>query len=546
MKYPLIAAMALLALSCRVKETERQNVFRYNESKGIATLDPAFARSQALIWPVIQLYNGLVQLDEHLEITPCIAHKWEVSQDGRTYTFHIRDDVYFHDHPVFEDGKGRKVVATDFVFSLNRITDPAVASPGAWIFHLLDKGRGTNYTGLEAPDDTTLRIYLSEPFPAFTSLLTEPYCFVVPREAVDHYGRDFRSHPVGTGPFRMAIWREDEKLVLTRNMNYFEKDSLGRPLPYLDAVSISFIKDKQSEFMEFMLGNLDFLSGVHPAYKDELMTRYGKLNPAYEGRIRMLSEPYLNTEYLGILVDTSLELVKGSPLLDRRVRQAINFGFDRAKMMKYLRNGIGTPAFNGFVPDGIPGYDTSVVTGYSYDPDRARELLIRAGYPGGEGLPPVTLTTTSDYLDLCEYIQHELMDIGMDIRINVSTGAAFRNMVANSGLEFFRGSWIADYPDAENYLALFYSRNFSPSGPNYTHYSNPQYDRLYERAMRTLTDEERYPIYYGMDQLITDESVIIPLYYDQVVRFIPVGLEGLGTNPMNLLILKRARWIDLD
>ena len=340
----------------------------------------------------------------------------------------------------------------------------------------------------------------------------------------------------------MTIWREDEKLVFSKNMNYFEKDSLEHSLPYLDAVSISFIKDKQSEFMEFMLGNIDFLSGVHPAYKDELITRFGKLNPVYADRIEMLSEPYLNTEYLGILVDTSLELTRGSPLMNRKVRQAINFGFDREKMMKYMRNDIGNPAFNGFVPDGIPSYDTAQVKGYSYDPDRARELLSQAGYPEGTGLQPVTLTTTSDYLDLCEYIQHELMDIGIDIRINVSTGAAFRNMVANSKLQFFRGSWIADYPDAENYLALFYSRNFSPSGPNYTHYSNPLYDSLYERAMRTLSDKDRYAVYYQMDQLIIDESIIIPLYYDQVVRFIPAGLEGLGTNPMNLLSLKRARW----
>jgi len=541
-----LAIFFFLLVSCTVKKTERQNIFRYNESKGIASLDPAFARSQALIWPVIQLYNGLLQLDENLEIKPCIAKEWEVSPDGRCYTFHLRDDVFFHDHPLFEGGKGRRVVAQDFVFSLNRITDPAVASPGAWIFNLLDKNQVNHFTGLTAPDDTTLHIYLSESFPAFTSLLTVPYCFVVPREIVDHYGRDFRSHPVGTGPFLLTIWREDEKLVFSKNMNYFEKDSIGNSLPYLDAVSIRFIKDKQSEFMEFMLGNIDFLSGVHPAYKDELMTRFGNLNPAYADRIVMLSEPYLNTEYLGILVDTSLELTRGSPLLDQKVRQAINFGFDREKMMKYLRNDIGNPAFHGFVPDGIPSYDTSRVKGYSYDPDRARELLIQAGYPDGAGLQPVSLTTTSDYLDLCEYIQHELMDIGIDIRINVSTGAAFRNMVANSQLQFFRGSWIADYPDAENYLALFYSLNFSPSGPNYTHFSNSLYDSLYEQAMRTLTDEDRYSIYYQMDQLIIDESVIVPLYYDQVVRFIPVGLEGLGTNPMNLLSLKKARWTYLN
>ena len=147
-KYLYLAAAALLAISCTVKKTERQNVFRYNESKGIATLDPAFARSQALIWPVIQLYNGLVQLDENLKISPCIAKEWEVSSDGRRYAFHLRDDVFFHDHPLFEGGTGRRVVASDFIYSLNRITDPEVASPGAWIFHLLDKNPANNYTSV--------------------------------------------------------------------------------------------------------------------------------------------------------------------------------------------------------------------------------------------------------------------------------------------------------------------------------------------------------------------------------------------------------------
>jgi peptide/nickel transport system substrate-binding protein len=345
---------------------------------------------------------------------------------------------------------------------------------------------------------------------------------------------------VGTGPFRFGYWREDEMLVLLKNEKYFEFDDSGKRLPYLDAVNIGFTRDKQSEFMEFMMGQLDFLSGMHAVYKDELITRNGNLNPQHARKIKMISQPYLNTEYLGFLHDSSSFAGRGSAVLDKRVRQAINYGFDRVRMMKYLRNNIGEPALSGFIPRGLPSFDA--IDGYSHDPDRARELLSEAGYPGGKGLPSITLTTTSDYLDLCEYIQHELYQVGIVLEIEVNTGAAFRDRMANARLEFFRGSWIADYPDAENYLSLFYSRNFSPGGPNYTHFSNPVYDRLYEQALTTLDRDLRHTLYRKLDGIIIEEAAIVPLYYDEVVRFVPVGLEGLESNPLNLLDLRRVYW----
>lgn len=532
----------LFFLSCSPRQDKRENIFRYNESKGIPTLDPAFARNQTIIWPVNQLFNGLVQLDSRLNVVACIAEQWTISEDGRIYTFTLRDDVYFHDDPLFPGGRGRKVVASDFVYSLGRIMDAELASPGAWIFNAADRNADNDFKGLKVQGDSILRIWIKRPFPAFLGLLTMPYCSVVPEEIVEYYAGDFRRHPVGSGPFYFKAWREDEKLVLLKNVRYFETDSAGRRLPYLDAVNITFTRDKQSEFMEFMLGRLDFLSGMHPVYKDELITRSGTLNPVYKDKIRMISQPYLNTEYLGFLLDTTKEAVAGSPVLNKKVRQAINYGFDREKMMKFLRNNIGKPALSGFIPAGMPCFDEEAVNGYSYRPDRSRELLSEAGYSGGEGLPEITLTTTSDYLDLCEYIQHELFELGIHLKIEVNSGAAFRNRMANSQLEFFRGSWIADYPDAENFLSLFLSQNFSPTGPNYTHYRGAAYDSLFEVAMNTHDRELRHSIYNALDQIVMDESAVIPLYYDQVVRFVPVGLEGLGSNPMNLLNLKNVLW----
>ena len=182
------------------------------------------------------------------------------------------------------------------LFIVSAHSRPIGCIPGSWIFEHVDSDRG-----FVAVNDTTLRITLANPFPPFLSILAMPYCSVVPMEVVEHPEADFANHPVGTGPFVFKLWSPDEKLILLKNNQYFETDQEGARLPYLDAVSISFIKDKQSEFLEFLKGNLDFLSGVHVTYKDELLTRSGALNPKYSERFKLLTTPYLNTEYLGIL-----------------------------------------------------------------------------------------------------------------------------------------------------------------------------------------------------------------------------------------------------
>jgi len=310
-------------------------------------------------------------------------------------------------------------------------------------------------------------------------------------------------------------------------------------LPYLDAISITFIKDKQSEFLEFLKGNLDFLSGVHAAYKDELLTRSGSLNPKYNDQFKLLSGPYLNTEYLGVLQEPAGEA--SHILLDKNIRMAVNYGFDRAKMMKYLRNNLGYPATSGMIPPGLQG-SLAAGEGYTYNPELAREYINMARESGTE-LKPITLTTTSDYLDLCEFIQFELEKIGLEIEITVRTGAAFRNMVANANLQFFRGSWIADYADGENYLALFYSGNHTPAGPNYTRFTDAEFDLLYEKAVSTASPEIRYSLYQKMDRIILDHAAVVPLYYDKVVRFVPLEITGFQPNPMNNLVLKNVNII---
>jgi peptide/nickel transport system substrate-binding protein len=532
----------IFIMSCNPGQRENKNktVFRYNESGGITSLDPAYAKDQACIWATNQIYNGLVQLNDKLEVIPCIAKSWTISNDGLLYTFHLRNDVFFHKSEAFKNANTRKVTAHDFVYSFKRIIDPKVASPGAWIFNSVNDSISDNDFNFKALNDTTLIIHLKARSPAFLGLLSMQYCSVVPEEVVEFFGKDFRKHPVGTGPFKFKLWKEGVKLVLLKNENYFEFDGQNR-LPYLDAIAITFNTDKQSVFLEFLKGNIDFLNSIDPNYKDELLTRSGELNPKYKNKFNMLTESYLNTEYLGFLVDSASDIVNTSPTKLTAIRKAINYGFDRKKMIKYLRNNIGCAGVYGFIPVGMPGFDSTKVKGYDYNPELAKKLLAEAGYLNGEGLPDITLSTNATYLDLCEFIQQQLTEIGFKIKIDVNPPATLREMIAKSKVPFFRGSWIADYPDAENYLSLFYSNNFCPKGPNYTHFSNRTYDELFEKAMNETNDSIRYEEYRKMDQLILDEAPVVILYYDEVLRFYQKNISGLTSNPMNLLTLKRVK-----
>lgn len=524
--------------SCNTKNDNADKmIFHYNESVGIQSLDPAYSSGQATLWPCNMLYNGLVDLDDSLQVIPMIAKRWEISEDEKTYTFYLRNDIYFHETNHFQFKEKRKVTAQDFVYSFGRILDPTVASPGAWIFQKVDKLENGNPAFI-AINDSVLEIRLKDVFPPFLSILAMKYCSVVPQEVVEFFGADFRKNPVGTGPFKFQRWVEGIKLILRKNELYFEKDEKGCQLPYLDAVSISFIIDKQTQFMEFMKGSIDFMSGIDPCYKDAILTKQGKLNPEYADKINMITAPYLNTEYLGFLLKDDN---KDNPLLIKEVRQAINYGFDRQKMIQYLRNNIGYAEISGFVPMGMASFDAERVRGYNYNPAKALTLLDKAGYPNGKGLPEISLSVSAAYLDLCQYIQHELGQIGIKIKIDVQQAAQQREMMRNYKLPFFRASWVADYPEAENYLSLFYSKNLQPKGSNYTHYINPAFDELFEQSQNTTNDSIRNDYYTKLDSILTEDAPVVVLYYDKLVHFTQKGVSGLSAPPTNMLNLKRVK-----
>jgi len=513
----------LMACQNKTKSDQSHLVFRYNEHSDITSLDPAFAKDQRNIWAVHQLYNTLVGLDESLNVKPELAKSWIISDDGLTYTFQLRNEVYFHQNEIFKNTK-HQLTADDVVYSLKRLTDPKLASPGSWIMKPVKS--------IKSLDDLTLEIKLNQNFPAFLGLLSMKYCSVVPKE-VQSGKIDFRDNPIGTGPFQFKRWIPQEKLVFRKNPLYFETDSTGQQLPYLEAVAITFLPDKQSEFMQFIQGNLDFISGLDVSYKDELLQADGQLKSKYRNEIILDKSPYLNTEYVGFYLADST-----SDIYHKSLRKAINYSFDRQKMIKYLRNGIGIPANQGFIPKGLPGFGS--FEGFTYQPEKAKKLVQKYVETTGDRIPEVSISTNPSYVDLIEFIQAELDAIGITVNVDVLPASTLRQKRSSMQLDAFRASWIADYPDAQNYLSLFYSKNKSPNGPNYTHFDSQLYDSIYKKTLKISEQAERIQYYHQLDSLIIDNAAVIPLFYDEAVRFKQKNIKGLGINPINLLDLKKV------
>ncbi len=530
-------ACAMLLFACKTGKgpDDEKDIFRLNLSSGtLESVDPAYAKDLYSMWVVHMAYNTLFETDEQLHLKPSLARGWEVSEDGLRYTIHLRTDVYFHNNPLFEGGRGRKMTASDVVYSFNRIIDPSVASSGAWIFN----DRVAEKDPFTAVNDSVLQIRLRAPFMPLPQILSMPYCSVVPHEVVDHWGKDFRAHPCGTGPFRLHYWEEGSALVLHRNEHYWETDHEGKQLPYIDAVQISFADNKATEFLMFLQGHLDFVNGIDGSFKDLLLTREGILRPEFTSRFKLNVNTYLNTEYIGFLTDSTSPLLAGNTLRNPKVRQAMNLAIDRKKIATYFRNGVALPATSGFIPPGMPGHDSSGQYGYDYNPQRALQLLKEAGYPRGKGLTPVTILSPDNYLDIVNFAVTQLQDIGIPARAEAIQPNILRQQMSRSQALMFRAQWIADYPDAETYLAFFNSH--FPAPPNYTRFNNPLFDTWYDRSMNE-PDTTRWSLYRQMDSLVMSYAPVIPLFYDRLLHFTGNRVQGFRSNPMNMIEIKEVQ-----
>ncbi len=485
----------VLAAGCRSSEPS-QTVFRANIYGGLTSLDPAFARTEANAWLVGRIYDPLLRFDDSLRLVPALAKSYAVSADGLEYVFVLRNDVYFHPHGVFGRDSTRRADAYDVVFSFTRIADPAVASPGQWLFNQCVEGvaeyrsgRAKTVSGFRALNDSTLAIRLSRPFAPFLRLLASPYASVLPREAP--------TSVVGTGPFRLKSWRTGRSLILHKNPRYYGG------APEIDAVVFRFIAGKTSAFHEFVRGGLDYLDAPDPAVVEELFEADGTLKAEYAARFEAQVLPQMTTEYLGLSAGEDFPA-----LGDVRLRRALSLAIDRRRMVRPPTTVVPT---GGVVPEGVPGF--VVRSSPVYAPDSARKLIQNSGYVFER---PLVLLTNPAYRLQAERIQKYWNEIGVPTQVEEMDGAALRRRVASGGARAWRASWVADYPDPENFFALFYSRNIPPEGPNYTRFSSALYDSLYRCLVRNPDPQ----IYLRLENIIDEHLPVVVLYYYRTVRLI--------------------------
>ncbi|MFN5216466.1 MAG: ABC transporter substrate-binding protein [Bacteroidota bacterium] len=523
-----------------VDKKSPQQIFHYNEDVSVTTLDPAFVRSQSENWIVSQIFNGLIDLDAQLQPVPALAKSWEISTDLLTYTFHLRSDVNF----CFVDKQGkvttRKMVASDVAYSLSRIADPATSSPGAWIF--VGKIDSQLNRVFIAPNDSTFVLKLVSPAASLLGLLSTNFGYVVPKE----YARLDKSYlarnPVGTGPFYVRRWEDEIKLVMRKNPHYHEKDTQGVPLPYLDAINVTFVKNKQTAFMQFAAGTYDFFNGLEGSFKDELLTDQAMLKPKYAQKMKAIITPFLNTEYVGCYLGEYPG--KTNWLKDVHLRRALFYAVDKQKLVRFFRNGLGDAGDWGVVPPILNAHEKETTTEANAAWQKALAEYQQSSYAKQNNKPEIVLSTTADYLDMMVYLQETWGRLGVKIKVDIQTGGMLRQLRNEGKLMLFRGSWIADYPDAENFLACYYAPYLSPMGPNYTHFEDAQFDTLYRLIEAGESGQKaslRKQYIQQANQILIDQAPVIPLYYDKSIRLIQPWVQGLENDAANRLVLKRVK-----
>lgn len=497
-------------------------VYRRPLANNPSTLDPALISDTYGFTVAQQIFDGLVQYDGSLTIVPAIAQSWKGSRDGLSWLFFLRKGVKFHN--------GREVVADDVVYSFTRILDPKTKSKAAEVFLKVKgakdfvEGRTRTIQGLRALDRYTVQIELAEASAPFVASLAIGYAKIVPREVVEEQGAGLGSQPVGTGPFKFGRWKKDEEIVLEANQEYYG----GRP--FLDRLEYKIFPGHQRDAMlaTFETGGLEDTD--IPASDLERVQN--------NGRYQFVRRPILGVRFFGFQTSEG-------PLANRMVRQAINHAVNREAIARDINKDRYRPG-RGFLPPGTYGYDPQFRP-YPFDPQRARALLARAGYPGRKGLLVLQFWSSVKSADIereHEAIKRHLADVGIRAEFQYHTNwPEFKAMVQEGKLPIFRWGWVADVPEPDNFLYnLFHSRGRT----NLTSYQNAHVDRLLDRARAEPIYLKRLELYREAEKLIMEDAPILPLNYysyervfQPYVRSVEVSALGDPYIPMRKIWLAK-------
>jgi peptide/nickel transport system substrate-binding protein/oligopeptide transport system substrate-binding protein len=515
MRHASVALLLTLAVcSCFGDSSgpNRRTIIDSRDNYDPRSLDPALSTDVPTGRAVGYVFDGLTRFTPTAQVEPGLAERWEISRDGRTYTFHLRRGVSFHDGAPFR--------ALTVVKSWERALDPQAKSGageflypirGARDFH---EGKATSITGVIVRDDSTLLITLDQPLAAFVKLLAMPVASIVPERA----GPDLGEHPVGTGPWRFVEWHHDDYLLFARNDHYF----LGAPKA--ESLEARVIAEPSTSVAEFESGTVDVLqipAGQTSEWEED------------ESRRPLLSStPALELVYVGI------NTTRG-PLRDVRVRQAINYAIDINTIIERLVSGRGTRAA-GVIPPALPAYD-STRKSYPFDPARAKQLLAAAGYPNGIDIELWT-SATPIYVRIAETIQAYLNAVGIRTKVVQRESTASRAAARKGETDMILKDWYADYPDGENFLyPLLYSGN-KGSGGNVSFYSNPQFDSTILAARRELDEAKRTTLLRQADSIAFVDAPMIYLYFYNELYAVQPWIKGFRPP----VIFNGQRWLDVS
>ena len=519
--------------------------FKFMSSEKITTLFPFSSDDHYSSRIVAQIYEPLLRLEPTtMEPVPGIAEKVTVSDDAKVYTFKIRKGIYFHDDDCF-GGTAHELTANDVKFSLslacsglkeNNVSYQLVNRiVGAQEFFKQSKTSlpKNGVSGIKVINGNTVQISLVKPFAGFEHVLTHPSLGMISQKAFETYGVEMATQPVGTGPFCFESMN-DEKIVLKRNPNYWRKDELGNQLPFLSKVIMTYTKDKRSELMAFRNSEIDLVLQI-PV--EEIEHILGTLTEAQEGKNvkhKIESEQSLSMRYISMAIESK-------EFSDVRVRKAFNLAIDRNAIIDNWLEGEGWAA-NGFVPT-MKNYPNEEVKGHDFNPTKAKQLMKDAGYPDGKNFPTLDLYINavegSHAHKICMAVAKQLKSgINVDLNIKLCDLNERKEAIANGKAKIWSAGWIADYPDPESFLTMFYGGNATNSGMvNVFNFKDAEYDALYEEAISEIDDKKRNLLMVKCDQMIVDKAATIPLITGAHIVMVNARVRSFKANPMESLNL---------
>jgi oligopeptide transport system substrate-binding protein len=473
------------------------------------SLDPAFCVESEGIQVIRQIWDGLFDYDRKtLELKNELCDKWEVSDDGLVYTFSLKKGIKFHD--------GSPLTAEDFIYSWTRVALAETASPLSYHLAAIKgydacaDGSATILEGVKALDDQTLQVTLAYPYADFITTLGHIVFYPVKKDDIDKWGQDYTKHVNGTGPFKFVEWVDDQHINLVRNDDYYGDKAK------LDAVEYKIFADDNTAFTEFKDGNLEFT--LIPVGKIKATREDTTFGPY------CFTAPLLMINYYGMSMN--FPLFADNP----KLREAINYAVDRENLCQVLGEGVPTP-MTGFIPPGIPGFQENAAS-YTYDPEKAKQLLVDAGFPNGEGIPILKFgyNTGSGHELFGEAIQADLKEIGINMELEGYEWGTMLEKAMNGELTFFRQGWQADYPTMDNFLyPLFYSQ----SPDNMAGYNNPEVDKLIIEARSTIDENDRIAKYREVEKMVLADNAFLPIYFYAQRRVTQPYVKGLVLDAMD-------------